>query len=379
MTSNPVYEFDETELEDENDVERNTHRMVAHSFETELVSEEDQRAIHSAQIELQEIDREIDDELRPRTKSSKSRSKSRSGSKSKRPSTSSAARKKQFKKKESSGKLYAIEGVDHRPVFVYLMVLICTVVCILELFYNAKWYEVNNKEQFKLHGNSTDYNKNEMALTCPILVGPFCLESFSVNFFGGPRVEVLLEMGAKRGEEIVKEWQIYRLFTCMFLHGGLVHLLMNMVALLQLGAGIERTYGTAKIAIIYIISGLFGSMTSTIFNPDVVGVGASGAIFGLFGAAWGDLLQNWELYDTPCQSFFTLLLGTALNLGLGTMPYLDNFAHFFGFVMGAIISFALLVTRRQTSSGREVEITWLHYFLGELAKRKLYCTYIIKY
>jgi len=114
---------------------------------------------------------------------------------------------------------------------------------------------------------------------------------------------------------------------------------------------------------IYFVGGFFGSVTSTIFSPDTVGVGASGAIFALFGAAWGDLLQNWALYDTPFQSMVTLAIGTAFNLGLGTMPFLDNFAHFFGFCMGGIVSFSLLVSKRQTSSGREVAITWFHFFL----------------
>ena len=95
-------------------------------------------------------------------------------------------------------------------------------------------------------------------------------------------------------------------------------------------------------------------------------MGASGAIFGLFGAAWGDLLQNWELYDSPCQSLLTLLIGTAINLGLGTIPFLDNFAHFFGFCMGFLVSFSLLIAHRQTSSGREVSIGWCHWILEVL-------------
>jgi membrane associated rhomboid family serine protease len=62
--------------------------------------------------------------------------------------------------------------------------------------------------------------------------------------------------------------------------------------------------------LLYIFSGLFGSIMSTIFAPDSVGVGASGAIFGLFGAAWGDLIQNWDLYDSPGSTMCSLFVGT---------------------------------------------------------------------
>ena len=151
--------------------------------------------------------------------------------------------------------------------------------------------------------------------------------------------------------------------THSYLHGGLVHLLFNMTGLMQLGLGIERSYGTAKVAILYFSSGLFGSIMSTIFDPNTVGVGASGAIFGLFGAAWGDLVQNYDLYEGPQWTFLSLLVGTCFNLGLGTTPILDNFAHFFGFCMGALVSLGLLVVDRQTSTGRHLKLSAWHYVL----------------
>jgi len=122
-------------------------------------------------------------------------------------------------------------------------------------------------------------------------------------------------------------------------------------------------YGTGKVAILYLLSGLFGSITSTIFSPDSVGVGASGAIFGLFGAAWGDLIQNWDLYDGPLGTSFSLSFGTLFNLGIGTAPLLDNFAHFFGFCMGVLLSLGLLVVERQTSHGHHKKLQFWHYIL----------------
>ena len=251
--------------------------------------------------------------------------------------------KKKKKRRRSSGKIYAVEEVVHFPLFIYTTVLLCLLITVYELYLNNL--------------NRTEDNP------CPIKLYSLCFESFKVNPFLGPSTEVLLDMGAKTGEKVVLEREWSRLFKCTYLHGGLVHLLFNMMALCQLGIGIEKSYGSAKVAMLYFTSGIFGSITSTIFSPDSVGVGASGAIFGLFGAAWGDLVQNWDLYDGPQWTLLSLTFGTLFNLGLGTAPILDNFAHFFGFWMGALVALGLLVVERQSSSGRHLTLQWWHYVL----------------
>lgn len=223
------------------------------------------------------------------------------------------------------------------------MVIMCILVTLFELYYNG-----------------LDRTKEN---PCPVKFWKFCFESKKENPFFGPSAATLMSLGAKNGYSVVIDGQTHRLFTCMFLHGGLVHLSFNMVALCQMGLGIERSYGSGRVAIIYLISGLFGSITSTIFTPDHVGVGASGAIFGLFGAAWGDLIQNWSLYEGPQWTLMSLSFGTLFNLGIGTAPLLDNFAHFFGFVMGVMLSLGLLVVERQTSSGKHMKLSFLHVLL----------------
>jgi membrane associated rhomboid family serine protease len=211
--------------------------------------------------------------------------------------------------------------------------------------------------------NSTVTDEDSSSGKCPMPLWIFCFEDLSTNPLFGPSTDTLLKMGAKTGQLIVEgnEWE--RLLKCIYLHGGLVHLAFNMSGLIQLGLPIERSYGTAKVMIIYFSAGIFGSIMSTIFDPNSVGVGASGAIFGLFGAAWGDLIQNWDLYESPGWTLLSLLFGTVMNLGLGTTPILDNFAHFFGFVMGTLVSLGLLVVERQTADGRHLKLSYWHYFL----------------
>jgi membrane associated rhomboid family serine protease len=79
------------------------------------------------------------------------------------------------------------------------------------------------------------------------------------------------------------EW--WRLITAAFLHASIIHLGMNMLVLWFIGAPVEQAIGRGRYLAIYIVSGLAGSAGAIIFSPDVVTVGASGAIFGILGAA----------------------------------------------------------------------------------------------
>lgn len=184
-------------------------------------------------------------------------------------------------------------------------------------------------------------------------VADFELEPFTVNPTFGPKVEVLLLLGAKRTDLILAgDW--FRLILPMFLHGGIIHLVFNMLGLINIGFPMEHESGTGRVMYIYLTSGFLGIIFSAIFVPDVVGVGASGAIFGLFGAAWADLIQNWSIYynqGVAKRMLVQLLFATVLNLGLGLMPVLDNFAHVGGFITGFMTGLTVLVQDRYTRFG----------------------------
>ena len=83
---------------------------------------------------------------------------------------------------------------------------------------------------------------------------------------------------------VLQNGQWWRIITSAFLHGSDMHLLFNMIALYQVGTFVELIYGTPRMAIIYACAGFAGGVAVTEFTPDVVTIGASGAIFGLFGA-----------------------------------------------------------------------------------------------
>lgn len=137
------------------------------------------------------------------------------------------------------------------------------------------------------------------------------------------------------------EW--WRLLTPMVLHAGLFHIFMNMYVLTIFGPIIERLYGTAPFVAIYVIAGFAGTAASYAFGRcDGLGVGASGAIFGIAGALFAYFWRRRELRTmSPYINSLALFIGLNLAIGFGFnfLPVgvrIDNFAHLGGLVAGAL-------------------------------------------
>jgi len=137
-----------------------------------------------------------------------------------------------------------------------------------------------------------------------------------------------------------KEW--YRLFTHMFLHANLMHLAFNMYALYSVGSVLERQTGTRKYVAVYFVAGLASALNSLYWSMFTIGVGASGAIFGLFGFSLivNIFLSRKEgLSITPILTNFALFLG--INLLFAKAFNADNAAHLGGLVTGALLGASL--------------------------------------
>ncbi|NVM16730.1 MAG: rhomboid family intramembrane serine protease [Candidatus Lokiarchaeota archaeon] len=135
--------------------------------------------------------------------------------------------------------------------------------------------------------------------------------------------------------KIITDLEIWRLFTSMFLHGDALHLFSNMVSLLIFGAYVELSYSKYQFIIIYIISGLVGSFFSMLLLPlNTISLGASGAIFGLIGAAFSILIVQ---RDTPL--IFLGLIYIFYFVFSSFSPNVNYFAHIFGLLAGLIIGY----------------------------------------
>ena len=98
-----------------------------------------------------------------------------------------------------------------------------------------------------------------------------------------------------------------------------------------------------RIGAIYVLSGLGGAVLSSLFIRNHISVGASGALFGLLGAMLSELLTNWTIYTNKAAAVATLLFVAAVNLVLGILPHVNNFAHIGGFLAGFLLGFVVLM------------------------------------
>ena len=139
---------------------------------------------------------------------------------------------------------------------------------------------------------------------------------------------------------LVTEGQYYRLFTSMFIHANLFHILFNMYALYLLGSQAEGIFGKGKFLVIYILSGISGSLLSILLNQGAVSVGASGAIFGILGALlYFGYNNRVYLGNTLIREIVPVIL---INLAFGfMMTGVDNFAHIGGLIGGLTTAMAV--------------------------------------
>ena len=156
------------------------------------------------------------------------------------------------------------------------------------------------------------------------------------------RPNVLLDWGANIGAFSVTG-QYWRLFTSMFVHASIFHLLLNMYALIVFGPEVSRIFGAWRFLLIYVLSGLAGALSSIIWNPIQTSAGASAALMGIVGAMFAYVVSKGDKdraakYAHPFV-FFGIVCASIC--GGFFVPEIDNAAHigglFGGFVCGILL------------------------------------------
>ena len=150
--------------------------------------------------------------------------------------------------------------------------------------------------------------------------------------------EAIIAMGALARERVAAG-EYWRLLTAPWLHGGIEHLIGNGIALYILGMVCEAAFGRAQLFVLYVLSGLAGSLVSMLVSVGP-SVGASGAIFGLQGAAIVLLRRERDrLLVRDRRVGFVLLIWAIYTIAGGlTDPFIDNGAHIGGALGGALIA-----------------------------------------
>ncbi|CAH1274375.1 RHBDF1 [Branchiostoma lanceolatum] len=136
--------------------------------------------------------------------------------------------------------------------------------------------------------------------------------------------------------------QFYRLWTSLFLHAGLVHLLMSVIFQMTILRDLEKLAGWGRIAIIYVLSGIAGNLASAVFLPYQAEVGPAGAHFGAIACLFVEVFQSWQMLQAPWRAILKLTIIVLVLFLLGLLPWIDNFAHITGFICGILLSFSFL-------------------------------------
>lgn len=158
----------------------------------------------------------------------------------------------------------------------------------------------------------------------------------------------------------VNTGEYYRLTTATFLHANLTHLLLNMFGLWIIGSQLEPVLGRARFLVLYLVAGMGGSVAFYVLgDPVVSALGASTAVFGLFGAAF--VIARSRGGDTR-----TILMLIGINLLFGfVVPGIDNWGHLGGLVTGATVAAIYELSERWPGSGRiAVQVGGLVVILG---------------
>ncbi|KAJ3089455.1 hypothetical protein HK100_007740 [Physocladia obscura] len=245
----------------------------------------------------------------------------------------------------------------HRPYFLYVVTAIQIIVLIIELVVNHQntgsfidtnpfnimigpsagvLIQVGARFTPCIRPN-TPYDAVGVVLECPD--GD---SSSTTVLSGGVEVETctldqICGMGGLNGKS-PNQW--FRFITPIFLHGGVIHLLMNLAFQCRTGFQMEEDFGWWRMGAIYLISGI------------------GGFIFGgLIACLLIDLVQNWRLVKNPKWELAKLVFLIIISLLLGTIPYFDNFAHVGGFFTGFLAGLIFMPTIYYTQRDKVIKIT----------------------
>jgi rhomboid protease GluP len=174
--------------------------------------------------------------------------------------------------------------------------------------------------------------------------------------FMEPNTSDLLKWGANFRYSTL-QGESWRLLTSTFVHGGFFHLLMNVYALVFIGRQLEPLIGRSRFIAAYILSGLIASLASISMHDMTVSVGASGAIFGLYGFFLALLSTRLMVASLRMPLLKNIGLFVAYNLVFGMEAGIDNAAHLGGLVSGGLFGYAYYFSLKQDSNSSYKHMT----------------------
>lgn len=216
--------------------------------------------------------------------------------------------------------------------------------------------ETNNKAKdfFQIFIPKAGYVFTPIIIDLNILI--FILMVAQGADFMSPSNEILLQWGADYAPiTLAGEW--WRMFTSCFLHIGILHLFMNMYALLYIGVLLEPLLGKTRFLTAYVLSGLTGSLLSIWWHDNSVSAGASGAIFGMDGVFLALLTTNLIEKGVRKELLSSTVFFIGFNLVYGLTGNINNAAHIGGLLGGLVIGYAFVPSLKNRQNLKLKRIT----------------------
>jgi rhomboid protease GluP len=195
-------------------------------------------------------------------------------------------------------------------------------------------------------------------------------EAGGMRTLWGMSGEASYQLGASHPYGIFTEHQWWRLVMAMFLHGGLIHIGFNMMALMQFGPALEELYGSSRYLFLYVVTGAFGFLVSALIGH--FSLGASGALLGLVGAMLAVTTKRGGSFMRDLRSRLISSVVILFLIGFWGGFGIDNSAHLGGFAAGFI--FGKIYADREPMNSRERQRA---YALGWLAGAVVLASFVM--
>lgn len=212
------------------------------------------------------------------------------------------------------------------------------------------------KEVFEIFVPKEGYFITPLLILLNVLV--YVLMTVSgVHFFQPETGDILRWGGNFRPSTLGGEW--WRLITSCFVHIGILHLVLNMYALLFIGAMLEPLLGKWRYLMVYLVCGLGGSLASLWWNEAVVSAGASGAIFGLYGLFLALLSTSLVAMEQRKEMLGSIGVFVVFNLFMGMKEGIDNAGHIGGLASGLAGGYLLYPVLKEPAKTSRKALVWL--------------------
>uniref|UniRef100_A0A061QW87 RHOMBOID-like protein n=1 Tax=Tetraselmis sp. GSL018 TaxID=582737 RepID=A0A061QW87_9CHLO len=208
----------------------------------------------------------------------------------------------------------------------------------------------NPDEDGQARGSSVFLHLMTAVFVC-VFLGEIAANSWEfspiqLNPLLGPGKDTLRKLGAKDTSLITDQDEWWRIFSSIFLSAGVIQLSGSLSAMWTFGRHLERELTSVTVAAVFLISAVGGALVSANLAPDAVTVSSTGGMFGLLGATSVEHMIDWRHYRHHAVTILNLVVVAAINLFIGLLPFVDNWCHVGGFVVGSLLCASILLNRR---------------------------------